>query len=151
MRGYRKPVTCVCGCGKTGQHGGRGLIVSCHTRHSAAGTLEQFPPVRDNPEWLQANRPARPAAPAEPEGDWKDRAACHGIEDPDIFWPPGNTPLVLARYLPKAKRVCNGCPVRAECLAYALATDQLDGIWAGTTPDERHAMRFAPSFERTSA
>ncbi|MBB4935678.1 ribosomal protein L13E [Lipingzhangella halophila] len=35
-------ITCAC-CGRTGPHIGRGLIRTCHTRHSANGTLHRWP------------------------------------------------------------------------------------------------------------
>jgi hypothetical protein len=31
--------------------------------------------------------------------------------------------------------------VRGECLAFALATRQLHGIWGGTSPEERTVLR----------
>jgi len=37
----------------------------------------------------------------------------------------------------EAKAICAGCPVRNECLAFALRTGQVDGIWGGTTTHER--------------
>jgi hypothetical protein len=37
----------------------------------------------------------------------------------------------------EAKAICAGCSVRAECLAYALATRQARGVWGGLTPRER--------------
>ena len=40
-----------------------------------------------------------------------------------------------------AKAVCSGCPVRVECLAYALAEPQLQGVWGGTSDTERRALR----------
>jgi WhiB family redox-sensing transcriptional regulator len=42
----------------------------------------------------------------------------------------------------EAKAVCAGCPVRPECLAFALQRD-LHGIWGATTEDERRLMRRA--------
>jgi WhiB family redox-sensing transcriptional regulator len=41
----------------------------------------------------------------------------------------------------EAKAVCAACPVRRECLAFALRTEQVHGIWGGTTPDERAIAR----------
>lgn len=38
----------------------------------------------------------------------------------------------------EAKHVCAGCPVRARCLAHALAHREHHGIWGGLTPPERH-------------
>lgn len=44
----------------------------------------------------------------------------------------------------RARAVCAGCTVRAECLDYALHASgeyPLLGIWGGTTADERRRMR----------
>lgn len=42
-----------------------------------------------------------------------------------------------------AQRVCYGCPVRQECLDYALDTHQDQGVWGSMTPKQRkdHANR----------
>jgi WhiB family redox-sensing transcriptional regulator len=45
-----------------------------------------------------------------------------------------------ARQAQAAKTVCGGCAVRASCLSYALQI-MPEGIWGGTTPDERRAAR----------
>lgn len=45
-----------------------------------------------------------------------------------------------AHLVAAAKVVCQACSVRVPCLAFAVETRQ-DGIWGGTTSDERHAMR----------
>jgi WhiB family redox-sensing transcriptional regulator len=62
--------------------------------------------------------------------------------DPELFFP-------VAKYGPgasetdRAKAVCAGCPVRRQCLQYALATRQMHGVWGGLTEDERqlHGLR----------
>jgi WhiB family redox-sensing transcriptional regulator len=41
----------------------------------------------------------------------------------------------------EAKRICRGCPVQIQCLAWALASGVTDGVWGGTTPDERRVIR----------
>jgi WhiB family redox-sensing transcriptional regulator len=41
----------------------------------------------------------------------------------------------------RAKRVCASCRVREECLAYAIETNQVSGIWGGLTEDERRPLR----------
>ena len=41
----------------------------------------------------------------------------------------------------RAKAVCADCPVREACLAYAINTGEDFGVWGGTTPDERRALR----------
>ncbi|MPZ53418.1 MAG: WhiB family transcriptional regulator [Acidimicrobiia bacterium] len=40
-----------------------------------------------------------------------------------------------------AKMICARCEVREECLAYALETPQIYGIWGGLTADERVLLR----------
>jgi WhiB family redox-sensing transcriptional regulator len=46
----------------------------------------------------------------------------------------------------QAKRICSGCPVRAECLIDALEHRHEYGIWGGLTERERRAIlrRHAP-------
>jgi WhiB family transcriptional regulator, redox-sensing transcriptional regulator len=67
-------------------------------------------------------------------------AACKGA-DPDLFFGPA-AEWVTERdvRVAKAKAVCAACPVRPECLAYALDTAQEFGIWGGADEDERRAM-----------
>jgi len=43
----------------------------------------------------------------------------------------------------RAKRVCDGCPVRSQCLEAALAGGVDDGIWGGLDPEERRTLRRA--------
>src|SRR4051794_7319829 len=39
-----------------------------------------------------------------------------------------------------AKRVCQGCLVQRECLAYAITEDMVEGTWGGATADERKQL-----------
>jgi WhiB family redox-sensing transcriptional regulator len=66
---------------------------------------------------------------------WMESAACQYV-DSDLFFPErGGSGK-------DAKRICRQCPVRRECLAYALsALDRLDGIWGGLTESERREPR----------
>jgi WhiB family redox-sensing transcriptional regulator len=36
---------------------------------------------------------------------------------------------------------CNGCDVAAQCLEYALRTDQRDGVWGGLSQVARTRLR----------
>ncbi|MFN2503986.1 MAG: WhiB family transcriptional regulator [Acidimicrobiales bacterium] len=65
---------------------------------------------------------------------WRDDAACRGL-DPDVFFPASDDEAGVA------KAVCETCPVREECLEYALETRQEDGIWGGLTETERRRLR----------
>jgi WhiB family transcriptional regulator, redox-sensing transcriptional regulator len=65
---------------------------------------------------------------------WQDRALC-AQTDPEAFYPEkgGSTR--------EAKKVCRNCEVRAECLEYALATEQDCGVWGGLSPQERRRLK----------
>lgn len=39
-----------------------------------------------------------------------------------------------------AKQLCNQCPVREACLAYALKANETHGVWGGLSPNERRDM-----------
>ncbi len=74
-------------------------------------------------------------------GDWRSRAGCLSA-DPELFFPLSSTgPSV--RQIAQAKMVCGRCPVRAECLDFALATHQAHGVWGGTSEADRSRMRAA--------
>jgi WhiB family transcriptional regulator, redox-sensing transcriptional regulator len=53
---------------------------------------------------------------------------------------PVTTYGAALRQVNAAKAVCRACAVRAACLSFGLQTSQ-DGIWGGTTPEERRALR----------
>jgi WhiB family transcriptional regulator, redox-sensing transcriptional regulator len=77
---------------------------------------------------------ARILAPQAARASWMLRGACRG-EDPELFFPRSPTGPSLAR-VNSAKAICRRCPVQPNCLSYALITQQ-DGIWGGTTREER--------------
>ncbi|XNZ00534.1 WhiB family transcriptional regulator [Micrococcus luteus] len=74
--------------------------------------------------------------PAEIEGElaWQVDALC-AQTDPEAFFPEkgGSTR--------DAKKVCGSCPVRQECLDYAMANDERFGIWGGLSERERRRLR----------
>lgn len=71
--------------------------------------------------------------------DWRDQAACLG-EDPELFFPVGTTGPAV-RQIEQAKGVCRGCPVISPCLEFAIETGQDEGVWGGTTRDERRTLK----------
>jgi WhiB family redox-sensing transcriptional regulator len=66
------------------------------------------------------------------------RGACRG-SDPELFFPIAALGSA-ARQTEAAKAVCGRCAVRKRCRSYALRTVP-DGIWGGTTAEERAAIR----------
>jgi WhiB family redox-sensing transcriptional regulator len=75
-----------------------------------------------------------------PKPAWMAEAACR--DRPEVnFFPVRDEPSAAAR------EVCAGCPVREECLIYALDDDSLQGVWGGTSALQRRAMRCKGSQE----
>jgi WhiB family transcriptional regulator, redox-sensing transcriptional regulator len=70
---------------------------------------------------------------------WRAAGACRTV-DPDLFFPATAT-TGSARQVSRALRICAGCPVRQECLEFAIQTRESHGIWGGTTPEERSRAR----------
>src|SRR5205814_1900541 len=61
--------------------------------------------------------------------DWASRGACLP-GDPDLFFPiTSSCPALLQ--IAQAKAVCARCPVRIDCLSYALETGQDAGVRGG--------------------
>lgn len=85
---------------------------------------------------------------------WRLAAACRSAE-PDIFFPLSSSGRSLDQ-IAQAKEVCAGCRVRAECLAFALRTNQAHGVWGGLSEEERlslarGALRVSPSAKSHAA
>lgn len=75
---------------------------------------------------------------------WTDLAACRAADvDPELFFPISTTGPALDQ-VAEAKRVCASCPVKPDCLAWALRAGESAGIWGGTTPEERRYLRLKP-------
>ena len=68
--------------------------------------------------------------------DWRFHGRCADA-DPELFFPSH----VSRRQATRAKAVCSRCPVQVECLEWALATRQPDGVWGGLDEKERAALR----------
>ena len=65
---------------------------------------------------------------------WAKQGMCRDYP-PSMFFPAsGETPK-------DAKAVCARCPVRDDCLDYALSMGpSLEGVWAGTSKRERRHL-----------
>lgn len=64
-------------------------------------------------------------------GDWRESAACDG--QAHLFFTPddGESPVTRAARLAAAMTLCGSCPVRADCLSYAVSGGMRCGIFAG--------------------
>jgi WhiB family transcriptional regulator, redox-sensing transcriptional regulator len=90
-------------------------------------------PTAVAPDPLRRRRP-RLAAPPVDRTRWMLRGACLR-EDPELFFPISALGPAQVQ-IGAAKAVCGRCSVRDNCLSYALI-NQPDGIWGGTTREER--------------
>lgn len=79
--------------------------------------------------------------------DWRERASCTQVPiagDDDPWFPEGQNP----QWAP-ARRVCQACPVRLECLDAALVEEygrgrsSRDGMRGALTPTERWRLEVA--------
>lgn len=59
--------------------------------------------------------------------------AC-GPEQSDLFFRTDNEGVLFA------KKICGECPIKRQCLEYAIAKEEF-GIWGGMTPAEREKVR----------
>lgn len=93
---------------------------------------------------------SRQAAASNGNGSWRKQAACRpgNGHDPETWFPPpvlANSTRREQRAATlrrqererRAKAICNACPVRLECEAFAVANDERTGIWGGLTETER--------------
>jgi WhiB family transcriptional regulator, redox-sensing transcriptional regulator len=71
--------------------------------------------------------------------NWRASGACQDA-DPDLFFPISSTGRALNQ-IARAKAICARCPVIGECLEFAYANASADGIWGGTTAEERQRAR----------
>lgn len=67
---------------------------------------------------------------------WAAKAKCLQAE-PETFFPDKGGSVR------EAKRLCAACPVRRDCLAYALEHDERHGVWGGFSERERRKLRRA--------
>jgi WhiB family redox-sensing transcriptional regulator len=72
--------------------------------------------------------------------NWRAQAACQDA-DPDLFFPVGTGGPALIQ-AEEAKAICRHCPVRAECLRWAMDDSrQVTGVWGGLREDERQTLK----------
>lgn len=76
-----------------------------------------------------------------PARDWVAQAACRDA-DLDLFYGSDHIhPRDAKVRFDQAKAICRECPVRIECLDYALANYDRHGIWGGMGPKARERLQ----------
>lgn len=59
------------------------------------------------------------------EQNWREKAACKGKDTSEFYLEDGK------RLTSKIKQMCYSCPVRIDCLHYAIKNAETYGIWGG--------------------
>lgn len=80
---------------------------------------------------------------------WASQGACQHA-DPELFFPVAPAGPALAQ-LARAKEVCARCPVRIQCLEFALDSGQDFGVWGGASEEERRVLRRRRRHHRRAA
>jgi WhiB family transcriptional regulator, redox-sensing transcriptional regulator len=77
---------------------------------------------------------------------WAGRGACRG-SDPELFFPITQSGPAISQ-IAKARAICARCPVRAQCLEFAMDSGQDFGVWGGMSEGERRTLRRKQSRQR---
>lgn len=75
-----------------------------------------------------------PVARAFDDQPWADDASCR-TSDPEAFYPK------YGESTADAKMVCAPCPVKNQCLEYAVIHDERFGVWGGVSAHQREKDR----------
>ena len=76
-----------------------------------------------------------------PDRSWQHAALCKGNHS-YLFFPPSTVERKdeRDRREQKAKAICSVCPVKGECLDFAMAIREPYGIWGGLTEADRRQL-----------
>jgi WhiB family redox-sensing transcriptional regulator len=73
---------------------------------------------------------------------WMDRGICTDLHD-DTFYPDAkDNPGLVTKQIKAAKRICEQCPVRAQCRQWGIDHDEPEGIWGGLTVGDRAKLKL---------
>lgn len=71
--------------------------------------------------------------------DWRKDALCVG-KNVHLFYPEVNVKGAI-KQINAMKAICNMCPVKFECLEFAIENNEEYGIWGGMLANERKRIR----------
>lgn len=73
--------------------------------------------------------------------DWQTKGACRDAEDREAFFhPPGERGRAREERVARAKTICRRCPVKEQCLEFALAVEEQYGTLGGMDERERRTL-----------
>ena len=92
------------------------------------------------------NQARRLPTPVADNWDWQLRGACRGLDSALFFHPDGERGHTRSERIARAKQVCHGCPVLAQCRAHALTAEELYGVWGGLSEADRRASSLSAGY-----
>jgi WhiB family redox-sensing transcriptional regulator len=128
-RPYGEPSTSWPG---TVTYGSKGYCTTCSSHYREHGTFEDWAPGPRRGPGLNGATGPRVRIFLTHQA-WTANALC-AQTDPETFYPDQGQPTQ------PAKAVCLSCPVRAECLEYALVNKEPFGVWGGLSERERRSL-----------
>ena len=75
------------------------------------------------------------------ETKWMADAACVGLDTEMFFVDKG------VKVDPLIVKMCNACPVKADCISYAIKYD-MEGHWGNTNQRKRQRLRAASNRQK---
>src|SRR5690606_31159976 len=70
--------------------------------------------------------------------EWQVLGRCRDVRETQFFHPDDDLGRISRRLREAAaKRLCHGCPVRAQCATHALAVGEEYGVWGGFSESDR--------------
>lgn len=97
--------------------------------------MEETPvrrPHRRRPQWRDNFE-----QPDRGNHHWRALSSCSEHDNPDLWFSLFSTERLAA------VRICMTCPVKTDCLSWALKTDQHFGVWGGRDLEVSHSARDA--------
>jgi WhiB family transcriptional regulator, redox-sensing transcriptional regulator len=80
---------------------------------------------------------------------WQEEGVCVEV-GPDPFFVDYDKDIDVQDQLHTVRKICGGCPVKEQCLSYAVANNITDGVWGGYTTRERRILRRKRQQEQRS-
>lgn len=117
------------------------LVASGHGSHATVDIFREKIASRTYRLVTDQQQASEATQNTDKKADWSESAACIG-RNPEVFFPEPE--MIKSRVTAMAQAaiaICTECPVREECLRYALKKDVRHGIWGGYTSKQRTVLR----------